>query len=101
MDLYRMKVRRVEYGEPLSHDDHPIHRVPYQRFQTIDRHYDSDKSALSGFSSRIAEMNSRILGGDDKHCHIALPMWIKRQSIGGKKWINIIKEISRHPYANG
>ena len=102
MDLYRMKVRRIEgyWWE-----------TPYQKFQTIDQHYESDDEAFSGFAKRIAQMNSiqppydperdgtpyRILGGDDEPCLIALPMWIKRQSIGGVKWIDVIKSIPKGP----
>ena len=97
MYLYKMKVRRIERGEPLGNGDHPIHRIPYQRFQTIEEHYPADREAFSGFANRIAEMNSRILGGADKPCLIALPMWIKRQSIGGVTWHDVLKDVPKKP----
>lgn len=91
MHYYKMKVRRVESATAYGR--------PYQRFQSVNRYYDTDEEAIAGFARYIAQLNDAD-GGHTK-CLIALPMWIKRQSIGGTKWMDIIKEIPKHPYANG
>ena len=91
MYLYRMKVRRIEAKRK--------YHGAYQRFQTVNRYYNTDEEAMAGFARFIVQLNDPE--SDHTSSLLALPMWIKRQSIGGTNWVDIIKKIPKHPYANG
>jgi len=83
---YRMKCR-VIYKETNG--------IPHQMFRLFEYAGNDDDVALKHFQ---LELTPYYFGPQALNILLVLPMWLKKQSIGGVKWIDVIKSIPKGPW---
>tara|TARA_R100000008_G_C3573385_1_gene163672 strand:- start:722 stop:1045 length:324 start_codon:yes stop_codon:yes gene_type:complete len=88
----RLQVRqsmRNEYIMKYRYIEKPVRSYLKQEFKHFLFFADSDEEALEYFAKKLTEMMAK------PECLIAVPVWVKRMSIGGTKWHNVLTKIEK------
>ena len=80
---------RSEYLMKYRYIKNPIHRILQQEFKHSRFFANSEEEALEFFAQDLTDMMAK------PGCLIAVPIWIKRMSMGGTKWHNVLTKIEK------
>ena len=80
---------RSEYLMKYRYIKKPIHRILEQEFKHSRFFANSEEEALEFFAQDLTDMMAK------PGCLIAVPIWIKRMSMGGTKWHNVLTKIEK------
>ena len=80
---------RSEYLMKYRYIKNPIHRILQQEFKHSRFFANSEEEALEFFAQGLTDMMAKPV------CLIAVPIWIKRMSMGGTKWHNVLTKIEK------
>ena len=80
---------RSEYHMKIRYIKKPIHSYLKQEFKIQVVFADSEEEALGYFAKDLQTMMA------NPGCLIVVPIWIKRMSMGGTKWHNVLTKIEK------
>ena len=80
---------RSEYLMKYRYIKNPIHRILQQEFKHSRFFANSEEEALEFFAQDLTDMMAK------PGCLIVVPIWIKRMSMGGTKWHNVLTKIEK------
>ena len=80
---------KSEYLMKYRYIKKPIHSYLKQEFKHSRFFADSEEEALALFAKRLQAMMA------SPGCLIVVPIWIKRMSMGGTKWHNVLTKIEK------
>ena len=88
-NLLGVQAMRSEYLIKYRYIKNPIHRILQQEFKHSRFFANSEEEALEFFAQDLTDMMAK------PGCLIAVPIWIKRMSMGGTKWHNVLTKIEK------